>query len=83
MSQSKAQSLIETCMNTAIGFVGSYALGQFLYWSHGIHVTLGQNAMFTIYFTVWSVARGYFIRRWANQYLHSWSQRIVEKLHVE
>lgn len=68
MSQSKRQSVIETCSNTATGFVGSYLItfGCF-------HLTDNLPAA-TLYATlgctVWSLVRGYYLRRLFNK-LHT------------
>lgn len=64
MSQSKAQSLKETMTNTGVGMIGSWL------------ITMGCLSLFpnpvvsatiaTIGCTVWSVGRGYTIRRYFN-----------------
>lgn len=63
--QTKKQSLKETLTNTFTGMLGSFA------------ITMGCLSVFTSSFaiaasttvlcTVWSIGRGYFIRRWFNK----------------
>lgn len=66
MSQSRLESLIETVMNTAIGY-GVALLSQLLVFSMvGIHVSLTTNLVIGAWFTAISIARGYVIRRWFN-----------------
>lgn len=65
MKQTKKQSLIETCTNTGVGMVGSWL------------ITMGCLALFssttvaatiaTLGCTVWSIIRGYTVRRYFNQ----------------
>lgn len=68
MSQSKRQSVIETCSNTSVGFVGSYLItfGCFHLSSNLPTATLYA----TLGCTVWSLLRGYYLRRLFNK-LHA------------
>ncbi|CAB4135055.1 hypothetical protein UFOVP275_60 [uncultured Caudovirales phage] len=66
MSQSKAKSLIETCTNIAIGFVVSLLLTALVFPAYGHSVSLADNLQITAIFTVASILRGYFVRRWFN-----------------
>lgn len=66
MSQSKRHSAMETATNTAVGFVGSYFI------TFGcLHIAGADLATQTLYATlgctVWSLARGYFLRRVFNR----------------
>lgn len=65
MSQSKAQSLKETMSNTGIGMVGSWliTMGTF---SVIKDLTLASTVA-TIGCTVWSLGRGYCVRRYFNK----------------
>jgi len=65
MSQSKRQSLIETCTNTSIGMIGSWLITMacLLYFT----TTIGIATSTTILCTVWSVGRGYCVRRYFNK----------------
>lgn len=64
MSQSKAQSLKETLTNTFIGMLGSWCITMLV-----LQFCSGQvliATITTIGCTVWSIARGYTIRRYFN-----------------
>ena len=77
MNQTRLGSLIEACINTAIGFFGSIALSLIVYPMFGASFTLIQNAGITAIFTLWSVVRGYAIRRWFNARIHAAAQRLA------
>lgn len=66
MEQTKLGSLIEACINTAIGFVISLLLAMIVYPMFGHSFTMAQNFWITVIFTVSSIARSYAVRRWAN-----------------
>jgi len=79
MNQSKLGSLIETCANTAIGFVLSYCLGLIVFKAYGLQVSAALNLQITLWFTVLSIARGYVIRRFFNTGLHQWADNLARK----
>jgi hypothetical protein len=64
MSQSKLDSLIEACVNTAFGFCITLVISGPIYWACGVTVNRGQLMLVTILFTVVAVVRGYVVRRW-------------------
>lgn len=66
MNQSKLESFIETCINTAIGFLVALASQLVVFPMVGIDVPISTNLEVGAWFTVISVARGYVIRRWFN-----------------
>lgn len=66
MSQTRRQSLIETVVGTATGFVFSILLSIVVYPMFGHSFTLAQNAGITVIFTIASIARGYGVRRFFN-----------------
>ena len=66
MEQSKFGSLIEACINTAIGFMTTLVLAPIVYPLFGHSFTLAQNLGITAIFTVMSILRGYAVRRWFN-----------------
>jgi len=80
MEQSKLGSLIETTLNTLIGFLGSmFLVWPFTGWVTGIQYTGGQQFWVVFIFTVWSIARGYAVRRWVNKLIHNasmWLSRL-------
>ena len=66
MNQTRTASLIEACMNTAIGFVISLVLTAVVLPAYCHPVTFGQNLQITAIFTLASIARSYVLRRWFN-----------------
>lgn len=73
MSQSKRHSALETATNTAVGFVGSYAL-TILCMQH-VHLNAAQQSLLIVVLcTVWSLLRGYYLRRLFN-HLHTKAAR--------
>lgn len=79
MNQSKLGSLIEAVINTAIGFVVSFAAWPVAAWMTGISYTAGQHWAVVAFFTVVSVARSYVIRRWFNARLHAAAMKLAGK----
>lgn len=64
MSQTKKQSLIETASNTTIGMVGSWiiTMGCLMFFTTPVGIATST----TILCTVWSIGRGYCVRRYFN-----------------
>ena len=67
--QTKLDSFIEACTNTSIGLIVAFMANLILMPLLGIPVSLSQNLILTAAFTFISVARSYFVRRWANKWL--------------
>ena len=65
MSQSKAQSLKETVSNTGLGMVGSWLITMVTF--HYIKDLTLASTVATIGCTVWSIGRGYTVRRYFNK----------------
>lgn len=65
MSQSKAQSLKETMSNTGIGMVGSWIITMVTF--HFIKDLTIASTVATIGCTIWSIGRGYCVRRYFNR----------------
>lgn len=63
MRQTRAASLAETFISTAIGFVISVFAQLAVFPWFGIHVTFDQNLMIVAIFTVVSIIRGFWVRR--------------------
>lgn len=78
MNQSKIESLIETIINTAIGYLVALASQLIVFPMVGIDVPISTNLEIGAWFTVISVARGYVIRRWFNARLRLAAKRIAE-----
>lgn len=64
MSQSKKQSLIETISNTSIGMIGSWLITMACLMFFTSPVGIATST--TILCTIWSVGRGYCVRRYFN-----------------
>lgn len=65
MSQTKKQSWIETSTNTGIGFLGSWLITWVtLQYIDNIAVA---TTVTTVACTVWSLVRGYCVRRYFNR----------------
>lgn len=65
MSQSKKQSLKETISNTGIGMVGSWIITMVTF--HFIKDLTVASTVATIGCTIWSIGRGYCVRRYFNK----------------
>ena len=65
--QSRLASFIEALTNVAIGFLISL-VGQVVvsHW-YNLPLNLAQNVQIVLFFTVLSVGRSYFVRRWYNR----------------
>lgn len=64
--QTKRQSLIETCVSIGVGFFVSLASQLAIFPLFDIHTSLATDVQITLYFTVISVIRSYWIRRYFN-----------------
>ena len=65
--QTKLDSLTEAVINTFIGFVIAFISQLVFFPIVGIDVTLGQNLILTVLFTLVSIVRTYIIRRYFNK----------------
>lgn len=70
MTQTRLGSLIEALINTCIGFGINYTANLLIFPLFGFHITLGENFIMGLIYTVISVVRSYCIRRWFNARLH-------------
>ena len=77
MTQSKLESLIESLMNIAIGYVVAIASQLLIFPWFGIHIPFSTNLWIGVWFTVISLIRSYVIRRWFNARLHRAAQRLA------
>ena len=64
--QKRKHSLIESIVNTAIGFVISVAIGVVVFPMFGYSFRLGSVSGITVVYTVVSIGRNYLIRRIFN-----------------
>lgn len=61
--QTKSMSMIEAITNTLVGFVMSILLQLLMTSALSIQMSLDQNLIMSLVFTIASVARGYLVRR--------------------
>jgi hypothetical protein len=64
--QTKKQSFLESITNTAVGFGISLAATFLIFPVVGVESTGAKNVVITIFFTVVSITRSYFLRRYFN-----------------
>ena len=67
MSQSKKQSFIEANISTAIGFIVSYILSYTVLPLYGVEQSHSVSFQITLIYTIASIFRGYFVRRYFNK----------------
>lgn len=65
-AQSKTWSIIETVTSVASGFVIAVLTQLIMFPFFGVHVTLSENIQMTFIFTIISLFRGYYVRRFFN-----------------
>jgi hypothetical protein len=64
--QSRIGSIIESVANIAVGFGVALASQMLIFPLYGVHLSLYDNAMITVWFTIISLARSYALRRIFN-----------------
>jgi hypothetical protein len=67
MPQTKTKSLIESTVNTSIGFGISYITLLVVNALYGLELTLFDSLEITLIFTVVSIGRNYLVRRYFNR----------------
>ena len=80
MMQSRKESLIESLMNIAIGYLVALLSQLAIFPLFGINVPLSTNLWIGAWFTAISLARSYAIRRWFNARLHHAAQRLARSV---
>lgn len=68
MTQTKRGSFIESCANTAFGFIISVAASFIIFPALGVQSNATQNVLAVVAFTFVSIARNYIVRRAFNAY---------------
>ena len=76
--QSKLDSFIEAWLNVLIGFGVSVLANFVIFPLVGIGASTTQIITVGIFMTIVSVARSYFVRRFANKYLSQVRAKMVE-----
>ena len=64
--QTRTQSFIETVLNVAIGYGVALASQILIFPMFYIHISLSDNLLIGLFFTVISIIRGYLVRRLFN-----------------
>ena len=64
--QTRRQSMIETAASVAIGYLVALASQLAIFPLFGIHATMSDNLLIGAWFTVISIIRGYYVRRFFN-----------------
>lgn len=77
MNQTKLGSFIEAVFNVLIGFSINFIANLCIFPLFGMHISLSDNFLMGLIYTVISVVRSYVIRRWFNAKLHAASQRLA------
>jgi len=67
MSQSRAQSMIESAANVVIGYMVALGSQLVVFPMFGVHLPLHDNLLIGLWFTAISLVRSYFVRRWFNR----------------
>lgn len=67
--QSKLDSFFESIINILVGYFIALASQLFIFPMFGIDISLTDNILIGLFFTVISVVRSYAIRRWRNKKL--------------
>ena len=68
MSQTKKHSAYEAVSNIFIGYTINILANFFIFPLFGWHITLQQNLIIGVFYTVVSFVRSYFLRRIWNYY---------------
>lgn len=63
--QTKADSAVEACTNTALGFLGSYLITYLAMKQLALN-TEALSLVIVVLCTFWSLVRGYWVRRFFN-----------------
>lgn len=69
LGQSKLESMVETAVSIAIGFVVAFSANLVILPLFGFYPDFWANFWLTVFFTVVSIIRSYFVRRLFN-WLH-------------
>lgn len=65
--QSKLHSILESLSNVAIGYFVALASQLLIFPHFGIHISITDNILIGLWFTVISIVRSYLLRRWFNR----------------
>ena len=77
--QTRKQSLVESLTNVAVGYIIAVLSQLAVFPLFGITVSISDNLLIGLYFTVISLVRGYLLRRYFNKQLKGVSNEIHGK----
>lgn len=77
--QTKRGSLIEALINVVIGYSINFTANMLVFPMFGWHITVKQNLVLGVIFTVISIARSYFIRRYFNHLIVRAAERLAHE----
>lgn len=77
MSQTRLGSFIEAWINVAIGFGINFIANLCIFPLFGFHITLSENLVLGLLYTLISVVRSYCIRRWFNERIRRAAERLA------
>lgn len=83
MEQSRLESLLETIVNTTIGYGVAIVSQLLLFPIFGIDIPLSSNLLIGAWFTAISLVRGYVIRRWFNSRLKRLTRDLASKFNKD
>lgn len=77
MRQSRLGSLVEVSINIFIGYWINFIANLLILPLFGFHITLTDNLLMGLIYTLISVARSYVVRRWFERMIHKAAKRIA------
>lgn len=80
MTQTRLGSMIEACINVAIGFFINFCANLLILPLIGFHISVGKNLFIGVLYTLISVARSYVVRRWFNARLHRAAEKLAGRI---
>ena len=66
--QTRTASAVEAVANVLVGYFVALASPLVIFAAYGVHLSLGQNAMIGVWFTLVSLVRSYVLRRLFNRW---------------
>jgi hypothetical protein len=66
LGQSSRGSLVEALFNTAVGYTINFTANLCIFPLFGMHISIINNLYLGFLYTIISIVRGYFIRRFFN-----------------
>ncbi len=69
--QTRLGSFIEVCFNIGIGFTINFFMNLTIFPLFGWSISVGENLLLGVIYTVVSVIRGYVVRRYFERRIHA------------